>query len=54
VDPAKDGFSIQKHHQPYQQNSTNTIIMAAIETTAFFKLGPRPLDDHSLENVLDE
>lgn len=28
--------------------------MAAIETTAFFKLGPRPLDDHSLENVLDE
>ena len=28
--------------------------LAAIETTAIFKLGPRPLDDHSLESVLDE
>ena len=28
--------------------------MAAIETCAFFKLGPRPLDDDSLEDVLDE
>ena len=28
--------------------------MGSIETTAFFKLGPRPLNDYSLASVLDE
>lgn len=28
--------------------------MAAIESTAFFRLGPRPLNDGSLDSVLDE
>ena len=28
--------------------------MAAIESTAFFRLGPRRLNDDSLDSVLDE
>ena len=29
-------------------------LMASIQATAFFKLGPRPLNEHSLASVLDE